>query len=55
MELFVRSTNTDMNMYAQIQNICKHRYLYIIILAYDFLEFCTRNYYTNGSLIKPTG
>jgi hypothetical protein len=27
MEIFVSANNTDMNMYAKIQIICKHRYL----------------------------
>jgi hypothetical protein len=54
MELFVRSTNTDMNMYAQIQNICKRRYLQTNILVFDFLQFCTRIYCIKVSLVKPT-
>jgi hypothetical protein len=27
MEFFFRATNTDINMHAKIQIICKHRYL----------------------------
>jgi hypothetical protein len=54
MEIFVRATTHDVNMYAKIQNIIKCRYLKINILVFEFLQFCTIKYYTSVTLVKPT-
>jgi hypothetical protein len=43
-----------MNMHANIQIICTHRYLRTINLVSEFLEFCTIFYCAKASLVKPT-